>query len=157
MRTHERRRQFMAKKSKLVSKEKTVRLKLECLRTAQSLLPREPAPLRRRWYRAPAPSAAKVMNLACALYRWISDEAPRSRRLQEASPLTEETMKKLRDAILAELDAQDRRKFEARRRRRERKRAKLVVRQLTSAPAPGAEDSKSQLEKIPEVRLTKVL
>ena len=124
----------MAKKSKLVSKEERIRLKLECLRTAQSLLPREPPPRRRRWPRAPAPSAAKVMNLGCALYRWISDEVARPRRLQKAS--TEEDVKKLRDAILAELDAQDRRKADARRRRRERKRAKLVVRRLTPALAP---------------------
>jgi hypothetical protein len=125
----------MAKKSKLVSKEKRIRLKFECLRTAQSLLPREPAPRRRRSPRAPAPSAAKVMNLACALYRWISDEAAWSRRLQKAS--TEEDVKKLRDAILAELDAQDRRKYDARRRRRERRRAKRALQWLTPGQVPG--------------------
>jgi hypothetical protein len=94
------------------------------------------------------------MNLACALYRWISNEAPRSRRLLKAS--TEEDAKKLRDAILAELDAQDRRKYDAGRRRRERKRAKLIAQRLT--PAPGAGDSStSQSEKIPERCLTTVL
>ena len=81
----------------------TVRLKLDCLRMARSLLPRA----HRRYTRANGhirdASTAKVMKLACELYSWISDERPRPRRMQQG--MTEERLKVLLKAAEAIVEA----------------------------------------------------
>ena len=81
----------------------TVRLKLDCLRMARSLLPRA----HRRYTRANGhirdASTAKVMKLACELYSWISNERPRPRRWQQG--MTEERLKILLKAAEAIVEA----------------------------------------------------
>lgn len=72
-----------------------MQLKLDCIRTARSLLPRAPRK-RRRFQDGRDTSAANVMKLACELYRWISDEQPRPRRKQQR--ITEEHFRLLLEA-----------------------------------------------------------
>ncbi len=72
-----------------------MQLKLDCIRTARSLLPRAPRKLLRFQDRRDS-SAADVMELACELYSWISGNEPRPRRKQQR--ITEEHFKTLLNA-----------------------------------------------------------
>ncbi|HEY7300116.1 MAG TPA: hypothetical protein VH684_19660 [Xanthobacteraceae bacterium] len=77
------------------AKTMAMQLKLDCIRTARSLLPRAPRKPMRFQDRRDT-SAADVMKLACELYSWISDEEPRPRRKQQR--IDEERFKFLLEA-----------------------------------------------------------
>ena len=53
-----------------------MRLRLECIRMAQSLLPREKLPRGPRWPHTPGAPPGQVMKLARELYGWISGGRP---------------------------------------------------------------------------------
>jgi hypothetical protein len=65
---------FMKRTAAKRPREERIRLRLECIRMAQSLLPREKLPRSPRWRPTPGAAPGEVMKLARDLYCWMADE-----------------------------------------------------------------------------------